>query len=179
MASNLEGENIRLRALEPEDVNIMYRWENDTNVWKVSNTIAPFSKYMLRQFVENQRYDIFETGQLRLIVETKADSRPIGAVDLFDIDPYNRRAGVGVLIYDGHDKRQGYASESLGLMILYAFQTLMLNQLYCNISASNMPSMGLFQAKGFTVIGLKKEWIKTTSDWLDEYMLQLINPNKR
>lgn len=179
MANSLEAENIRLRALEPEDVETMYRWENDTNVWKVSNTVSPFSKYMLRQFVENQRYDIFETRQMRLMIETKADGRPVGAVDLFEIDPYNRRAGVGILIYESQDKRQGYASEAIGIMILYAFQTLLLNQLYCNITVNNMPSMSLFQAKGFKVVGLKKEWVRTTSDWLDEYMLQLINPNKR
>ncbi|MDR0511374.1 MAG: GNAT family N-acetyltransferase [Rikenellaceae bacterium] len=174
----LESENIRLRALEPEDVDVMYRWENDVSVWRVSNTTAPYSKYMLREFVENQRHDVFETKQLRLMICTRATGRPVGAVDLFDVDPYNRRAGVGILIYETQDKRHGYASEALALMILYAFQTLILNQLYCNITAGNIASMSLFRNKGFTMVGLKKEWIKTTADWQDEYMLQLINPKR-
>ena len=53
MTNPMESELIRLRALEPEDVNILYKWENDTEIWKVSNTVAPFSKHMLRQFIEN------------------------------------------------------------------------------------------------------------------------------
>ena len=174
----LETDIIRLRALEPEDIDILYKWENDPNLWKLSSTIAPFSKYILRRFIENQRYDIDETKQMRLIIESKADGRPVGAVDLFDLDPTNRRAGIGVLIYDDADQEKGYASSAINAMILYAFQVLGLNQLYCNILANNLKSFNIFKKKGFTVIGLKSEWIKTTTGWLDEYMLQLINPIK-
>ena len=71
MTNPMENELIRLRALEPDDVQVLYKWENDTEVWKVSNTIVPFSKYMLLQFIANQQRDIFETRQLRLIIESK------------------------------------------------------------------------------------------------------------
>lgn len=174
----LESELVRLRALEPEDVDTLYVWENDTNVWKVSYTVAPFSRYILRRFVEEQKYDIYETHQMRLIIESKEGGKPVGAVDLFDIDPYNRRAGVGVLIYDRKDMGLGYASSALSLLIRYCFQVLGLNQLYCNIAFDNSASLQLFKSKGFSIIGLKREWIKTTTDWQDEYMLQLINPRK-
>ena len=100
MTNPMENELIRLRALEPDDVQVLYKWENDTEVWKVSNTIVPFSKYMLLQFIANQQRDIFETRQLRLIIESKQSGKPVGAIDLFDLDPYNCRAGVGILIYD-------------------------------------------------------------------------------
>lgn len=174
----LETELIRLRALEPEDIDILYQWENDTDIWRVSNTIAPFSKYTIKQFIADQNRDIYETKQVRLIIESKADCRPVGAIDMFDIDPYNRRAGVGILIYDRRDGGQGYASAALSSLILYAFQFLGLNQLYCNILSANNKSLNLFRSKGFEVVGLKKEWIKTTSDWQGEYLLQLINPQK-
>ena len=157
MTNPMENELIRLRALEPDDVQVLYKWENDTEVWKVSNTIVPFSKYMLLQFIANQQRDIFETRQLRLIIESKQSGKPVGAIDLFDLDPYNCRAGVGILIYDKRDQGQGYASQALSSLIRYGFQ---------------------FKSKGFTVVGLKKEWTRTTSDWQDEYMLQLLNPQK-
>ncbi len=197
----LETDLVKLRALEPEDVDILYLWENDLNVWRVSNTVTPFSKHILRRFIANQRYDIYETKQLRLIIEAnrrqaesdragsdhqgakeegeaKEGARPVGAIDLFDLDPYNRRAGVGILIYDPRDKGQGYASSALGLLIRYCFDILMLNQLYCNVDANNTRSLALFRSKEFTTVGLKKEWVRTTADWQDEYLLQLINPKK-
>ena len=95
MNNILETGAIRLRALEPEDIDVLYKWENDTRIWKMSNTVAPFSKYVLRRFVEDQKYDIYETKQLRMIIESRADGRAVGAIDLFEIDPTNRRAGGG------------------------------------------------------------------------------------
>ena len=115
---------------------------------------------------------------MRLIIESKADGKPVGAIDLFDLDPYNCRAGVGILIYDQRDQRQGYASHAVSIVIRYGFQVLNLNQLYCDIPSQNIQSLALFKSKGFSVIGLKKEWTTTTSDWQDEYMLQLLNPKK-
>lgn len=174
----LETDTIRLRALEPEDIDTLYRWENDTRIWKMSNTLAPFSKFVLRRFIEDQKYDIYETKQLRMIIETQRDRRAVGAVDLFDVDPTNRRAGVGILVYEDADQGRGYASGALSTMIKYAFQILGLNQLYCNVLSNNMRSLNLFKSKGFTTVGLKAEWVRSTDGWLDEYMLQLINPVK-
>ncbi|MDD3107666.1 MAG: GNAT family N-acetyltransferase [Alistipes sp.] len=178
MANLMESELIRLRALEPEDVGVLYKWENDTEIWKVSNTIAPFSKHTLQRFIEEQQRDIYETRQLRLIIESKQTGLPVGAIDLFDLDPYNCRAGVGILIYDQCDQGQGYASHAVSILIGYCFRVLNINQLYCNIPSHNIRSLALFKSKGFTIIGLKKEWTRTTSDWQDEYMLQLLNPKK-
>lgn len=178
MSNLLECETVRLRALEPDDVDLLYKWENDTNVWKMSNTIVPFSRHILRQFIESQKYDIFDIRQLRLIIEETEQGRAVGAIDLFDIDPYNRRAGVGILIYDKADKSHGYASAALQLLIRYCFMVLMLNQLYCNVLADNTPSLNLFRSKGFHTVGVKHEWVRTTSGWGDEFLLQLINAKK-
>ncbi|MFI3331589.1 MAG: GNAT family protein [Rikenellaceae bacterium] len=174
----LETDTIRVRALEPEDIDVLYKWENNTAIWKVSNTIAPFSKYVLRQFIEEQRYDVFESKQMRMIIESVQTGEAIGTIDLFELDPYNRRAGVGIMIYDKKDMCHGYASGALGILIRYCFIVLNLNQLYCNIASNNLKSLALFKSKGFTVVGLKHEWTKTTSGWQDEYMLQLVNPQK-
>ncbi len=174
----LESELVRLRALEPEDVDLLYKWENDTNVWKMSNTLAPFSRHILRQFIDSQKFDVFETRQLRLIIEERVENRPVGAIDLFDIDPYNRRAGVGILIYDKRDTCQGYASSALQLLIRYCFMVLGLNQIHCNVLSDNTSSLNLFRSKGFLTVGTKREWVRTTSGWSDEHLLQLINPKK-
>ena len=169
MTNPMENELIRLRALEPDDVQVLYKWENDTEVWKVSNTIVPFSKYMLLQFIANQQRDIFETRQLRLIIESKQSGN-------IQLSPIHKDCGI--LIYDKRDQGQGYASQALSSLIRYGFQVLGLNQLYCDIPSHNIRSLALFKSKGFTVVGLKKEWTRTTSDWQDEYMLQLLNPQK-
>jgi diamine N-acetyltransferase len=104
--------------------------------------------------------------------------KPIGTIDLFDFDPFHKRAGLGILIANEKQRRKGYASMALKCLINYCFTTLQLHQLYCNILENNNESMDLFTKLGFTRIGIKKDWVKTADGYLDEYMFQLINPKE-
>ncbi len=167
-------DEIILRAVEPEDLELLYRWENNIDYWLISNTIKPFSKYTLKKYIENSHKTIFETGQLRLMIDTKENKKTIGTIDLFDFDPFHQRAGVGILIADESSRRKGYASMALKCLIDYCFNTLQLHQLYCNILSSNCESMELFKKLGFIETGIKKDWIKTSNGYLDEHLFQLI-----
>lgn len=172
----IRTENIRLRAIEPADVDLLYGWENDPEIWHVSNTLAPYSRFQIEQFVLNAQQDLYATGQLRLIIEAHGhdlDGVPAGAVDLFDIDPVNRRAGIGILITDAYRNR-GIAREAVEAMIGYATDTLHLHQLYCNISEDNLQSIRLFEKLGFLKCGARREWLITRTGWKDEYIYQMI-----
>lgn len=172
--------NIKLRALEPGDVDLLYQWENDSDIWQVSNTIAPFSRHIIEQYVHNAHLDIYQTKQLRLMIDLEQDEQPetIGSIDMFDFDPYHNRAGVGILIMNTGHRDKGYATTALSRFIEYAFQTLQLHQLYCNIDETNDKSMHLFEKCGFVLIGIKRDWLKTPDGYRDEYIYQLINPSK-
>ena len=170
---NLAYGNIKLRPLEPEDLETLFRWENDMQIWKVSNTIVPFSRFILKQYIEESHKDIFETKQLRLIIEDLY-GKAVGAVDLFDFDPYHQRAGIGILIYSEDDRKKGFASDTLKLIANYAVEILGLHQLYANITVDNIASIKLFEKIGFAQIGIKKDWIKTSDGFLDEGLYQLI-----
>jgi diamine N-acetyltransferase len=171
----LEHQDIRLRALEPNDLELLYRWENDSEIWEVSHTLAPFSMYVLKQYLETAHLDIYESKQLRLVIEIKESQTPVGLIDLFDFDPFHQRAGIGIMIHDKLHRKQGYAAHALEALCGYAFEILQLHQLYCNITESNQDSLKLFQKQGFEIVGVKKEWIKTRNGWMDEYLLQKIN----
>ncbi len=179
-ANFLENSVVKLRAPEPEDVDLLYSWENNMEIWKVSNTLTPFSKFLLKKYIENSHLDIWETKELRLIIEAKDQNSlmnvPVGLIDLFDFDPYHSRAGVGILIANKENRRKGYATEALRILIAYAFDFLQLNQLYANISVTNEVSLRLFANLSFERVGVKKAWLKTSKGWEDEVLLQLINP---
>lgn len=183
MISNLESSIIKLRAPEQSDIELLYAWENNMEIWKVSNTITPFSRFVLKKYIETAHLDIWDTKQLRLIIEAKDQNslmfNPVGLIDLFDFDPFHLRAGIGILIANAEYKQKGYATEALKLMVRYSFDTLQLHQLFCNISSENTISLQLFQNVGFTTIGIKKEWLKSLNGWNDEVMLQMVNPNSR
>lgn len=174
----MKYKEISLRALEPEDLELLYDWENNDSNWTISNTITPFSKFTLKRYLENSHKNIYETGQLRLMIVHTADKVTIGTIDIFDFDPFHKRAGLGILIANENYRRKGYASMSLMFLIDYCFRTLQLHQLYCNILANNSESIDLFKKQGFIQVGVKKDWIKTSDGYLDEYIFQLISKDK-
>ncbi len=170
----LTGKKIRLRALEPEDLEWLYEWENDTEIWDISETFSPVSRYLLKKYLENAHKDIFETKQLRLMIQILDKEDPIGTVDLFDFDHFHKRAGVGILIADKTQRKKGYASESLDLVKSYCFELLKLNQVYCSISVKNKISLSLFEKAGYIITGTRKKWNWNGSGFTDEYFLQLL-----
>jgi diamine N-acetyltransferase len=170
----LQGNTIFLRALEPEDLVFIYRIENDENIWEVSNTQTPYSKFLITQYLENAHQDIYEAKQLRLAICKNESLEAIGLIDLFDFDPKNKRAGVGIIIQNEVDRNKGFGKEALGLMINYAFHQLQLHQLYANIGTENLPSLSLFTTFGFEKIGVKKDWNFTNNSFHNEILLQLI-----
>lgn len=170
----LQGQNIYLRALEPEDLEFIYAIENDENIWEISNTITPYSKFLIRQYLENAHQDIYEAKQLRLAICKKDSSETIGLIDLFDFDAKNKRAGVGIIIQNEIDRNSGFGKEALELMINYAFGQLQLHQLFANIGTDNKASLALFTTFGFEKIGIKKDWNFTNNKFHDEAVFQLI-----
>ena len=171
----LKGQNIYLRALELEDLEFVYAIENDETIWEVSNTQTPYSKFLIRQYLENAHQDIYEAKQLRLAICKSRTSEAIGLIDLFDFDPKNNRAGVGIVIQNNKNRKQNIGSEALGLLIEYAFCNLNLHQLYANIGTENVASIALFTKFGFEMIGVKKDWTFVNGIYKDEAVFQLIN----
>lgn len=167
---------IRLRAVEPEDIEAIYRWENDHEVWQYSAAHTPFSRHQLTQYVmASLEQDIYSTKQLRLIGEVCGSDgyEAVGAVDLYDFDPYHRRAGVGILV-DTAWRRRGVGRAMLKALKDYVKDNLDLHQLYCEVGCSNKASLALFMAEGFEVCGTKKQWLHTPQGWEDAWVMQLI-----
>lgn len=170
----LQDKHIKLRAIEPEDIDLLYIWENNTDLWEISNISVPTSKHHLVQFVQEASLGIYETKQLRLMIEIIEPKQTIGCIDLFDFDAFHERAGVGILISDTGDRNKGYATRALKLLIEYAKKHLSLHQLYCNILEDNTISVKLFEKCGFKINGKKTDWVKSRNKHKDEYFLQLI-----
>ena len=184
----LESEKIKLRAPEPEDLDILYKWENDTELWALGSTLAPYSRYELKQYILSIK-DIYEAKQLRFIIEKKASETAslndnvknpnqshtaVGAIDLYDFDAHNRRAAVGIII-DKHYQQNGLATEALSLLCEYAFFHLKLHQLYAFIPMKNEPSKKLFKHCKFEEKGLLPDWLQTAKGYDDVQLACLVS----
>jgi len=169
---------VKIRALEPKDIDFLFEIENDWDMWHLSHTQQPFSARLLQDYIANADRDIYEAKQFRFGIEVIENQRLVGFIDLFDFDPKNKRAGVGIVIQQKY-RHQSYGKAALQLVIDYAFNILYLHQLYANIADDNLPSIRLFESFGFERTGIKKDWLFDGKNFKDELLYQLINKSNR
>ena len=172
--NSLQGQHIYLRALEPEDLEFVYALENDASVWEISQTQSPYSKFLIRHYLDNAHQDIYEAKQLRLAICKNDSFEAIGLIDLYDYDPKNQRAGIGILIQNPENRHHGFGHQALKLLIDYSFEHLLLHQLFATIATTNQASISLFTTFGFHCVGIKKDWNFNHGIFSDEALYQLI-----
>lgn len=172
----LTGARVQLRPLEPDDLNFLVRLENDPDLWDAGDTRVPYSRYALEQYIERAAVeDIYAVRQARFVIADA--SRPLhayGVIDLFELMPVHRRAGVGIALLP-EARGQKIGSEALQLLCEYAADVLHLRQLHCCVAANNEASLRLFRGAGFTQVGVRQAWLLGRGgQWLDAVELQLL-----
>lgn len=177
MPKLLNNDTLYLRALEPEDLEVLYKWENDTDVWKFGSAISPYSKFALRQYIEDAQTDIFYSKQLRFMIVLHEGETTVGTIDLYDFDALNSRCGVGIYI-DPACRKNRYALQALNLLINYAFHFLKINQLYAVIPESNISSIKLFQSTGFSQSGVLQEWVSYDNEFENAIIVQKLKSDQ-
>jgi diamine N-acetyltransferase len=170
--SVLKGIHCYLRGLEPEDLEFLFSTENNESFWEISNTQTPYTKYILRKYIENSHQDIYEAKQFRFVICNNEDV-PIGMIDLFNFNPQHHRVGLGLLIIE-EQQGKGYGQEALEILINYVFSHLKVHQIYANIMGDNQTSIKLFEKFGFKRAGIKRDWIHSDASYKDELLYQLI-----
>lgn len=164
-------EKIILTALEPEDLELLYTIENDTEMWNIANTNVPYSRYDLRDYLTTQQHDIYADKQIRFVIRTisdtdRSENRSVGLIDLFDFSFKHKRAEMGVAIL-AKEQGKGYASEAIRLLQQYCKDTLDLHQIYCVVPITNKPSIAMLRKTGFTEEHILKDWLYSSNGWCD------------
>ena len=142
MAQKLEQNGVKLRAPEPEDLDCMFRFENIVDLWDISNTTGPYSRFHLKQYIEQTQNDLFTDRQLRLMIENR-DRQVVGIVDICNFDPLHSRAEVGIVI-DETQRRKGIGRQALFLLEDHCFHYLGIHQLFAYVESANTPCRKLF-----------------------------------
>lgn len=173
MKKIISNDIVTLRSLEATDLDVLYKWENDSTLWTASNIIGPSPKSYLWQYLQNYDSDIYNTRQLRLMITITETGEPIGTIDLTNFDPLNNRAELGILINHNHEGK-GYGSEALKLTIGYVRDYIGLFQLYALVPVENTVCTTLLKKHGFTTAGTLKRWINHGSEVHDVEIMQLL-----
>jgi diamine N-acetyltransferase len=173
-SKRLSNRIITLRAVEPEDLDFLYKCENDMPLWAHGTNKEPTSYFALKQFINDCSKSIYENRQLRLMVVLNENKAAIGTVDLYDFDYLNSRAGIGIYIEKGSQNR-GFGTEALKILTQYSFDFLNIHRLYAFVSADNLPSIKLFPKADFELVATLPKWEKIGKNFTDIKIFSKIN----
>ncbi len=173
MKKIISNDMVTLRSLEATDLDVLYRWENDTHLWTVSNIMAPSPKSYLWQYLQNYDSDLYNTRQLRLMITLTDGGEPVGTVDLTNFDPFNNRAEFGIMIDQAHEGK-GLGDAALRLTISYVRDYLGLSQIYALVPTSNTVCIAMLKKCGFVTAGVLKKWINHGTQVHNVEMMQLL-----
>lgn len=161
---------MKLRAIEPEDLDLLYQIENNQNLWQVGATNVPYSRYTLHDYIANSSDDIYADRQVRLIVEND-EGETVGIADLVQFSPQHLRAEVGIVILNAH-RRKGYAAAAMQALCDYALRVIHLHQLYAVVDKDNDVAVSLFRKAGFSFESILHEWLFDGHNYHDALLMQ-------
>ena len=167
----MNDKNIRLRAIEPEDLDVLYEIENDRELWDVGTTNVPYSRYSLHNYIASQTSDIYADRQLRLMIEN-GEGQTVGIVDLINFEPQHQRAEIGIVVMTPW-RHQGYAEAAIAQVVRYSAERLHLHQLYAFVATDNEASIQLFRKSGFVSGSVLTDWLFDGHDYHDALLVQL------
>ena len=149
--------DIRLRPLEPEDLDVLYDIENELELWSAGYTTVPYSRYILHDYIANSTCDIYSDRQMRLMAET-LEGDVVGIVDITDYEPRHNRAEVGVVVKKEF-RNHGYGQQMIAEIVSYSRNVIHLHQLYAVVAANNEMSLEMFRKCGFKLSHYLNEWL--------------------
>ncbi|MCL2548525.1 MAG: GNAT family N-acetyltransferase [Symbiobacteriaceae bacterium] len=147
-------QTVYLRAIEPDDAVLLYKWYNDDQVNFGSNMkTVPYSLDQLRNDIVRGTY----SSQTRVGLIATVEDLPIGMGTIYTIDRINRKAEVGIMIAETDFWNKGYATKIGYDLLRICFEGLGLNRVYCSAYEYNRASALLLATMGLTFEGVIRE----------------------
>lgn len=165
-------DEIRLRPLEPEDLDVLYSIENDIELWSVGCTTAPYSRYLLHDYIAHSTCDIYADRQVRLMAERADGGDVVGIMDITNYEPRHNRAELGMVVKREY-RHMGYGRQMAEKIIEYARDVVHIHQLYAVVDADNNASLELFGGCGFTVSHYLEDWLYDGNEYRKAVFLTL------
>lgn len=169
----MKTKDLFLRPVEPEDLDLLYSWENDTALMQYGSVHLPYSRFLMKKYIELAHEDLYDARQFRWMIDSTEDAAVVGHIDLYDFDPADMRAAVAVAIEDRWQGR-GWAAQALKCVAQYCAEQYLMHQLYAYVTEENEASRALFKKCGFLETSALRSWKRVRGGFMDVFVYQKI-----
>ena len=164
---------IYLRPAERTDVPLFVRWFNDRRTTRTLLVFSPLSEIQeerwLDQMLEHQGKD-----RWHFVVCRRADDRPVGVLDLHEVDLRNGGASLGILIGDPADTGQGYGGDALRALVGFGFDQLRLERIQLDVFDFNQGARRLYERVGFRYEGTLRRAVYLDGAFHDVHRMAIL-----
>lgn len=172
-------QRVYLRALEIDDLERTQRWHNDPTLYE---TMVGAFRFVSRAAEEQwlRQKTAFSDDEVNLAICLTDGAEHVGNIYLRHIDWIARCAEVsGLFIGERQQRRRGYASEALRLLVTHAFADLGLQRLYAFVLAENQAIHQVVQNCGFVVEGALRRHTFKRGEFKDVLLVALVASKER
>ena len=160
------NEIIYLRALEGSDLERIYKWHNDWNLYE--KLVGPFhfvSKQAVQAWLD--RKTAFISDEINLAICVKGSDKHVGNIYLRQINWVSRHAQLEMFIGEPEERSKGYGQSAIRQLLSYAFKDLGLKRIYLDALTDNHAAIHTYEKCGFRVEGRLKNHAFKQGGWKD------------
>jgi RimJ/RimL family protein N-acetyltransferase len=166
MANYWENDKVRLRALEPEDAELFFRWNMDSErARRLDFVWPPQSLASVQKWVEEQSHKQLEDDRYNWLIETPGGT-PVGSIATHHCDPRTGTFSYGVDVAVEY-QRQGYAAAAIPIVLKYYFEELRYQKVTVPVHSYNQASVRLHQKLGLQEEGRLRRMGYTNGEYFD------------
>lgn len=164
----LEGINVNLRAMEPEDVPLMYNWLNNIDFQgRYTPLIQRSKEEMKKRFTET-------SDDQKVFIMEKKDNTKIGIIFYFMVKggPYNLlEIGYYMIL---SERKKGYCTEAVKIFIDFLFLSQAIERIQATTDSRNIASQRVLEKAGFTKEGLIRKMLFMKGEWVDISLFSIL-----
>ncbi|ADG82776.1 GNAT family N-acetyltransferase [Thermincola potens] len=168
---HLEGKKTSIRTIARPDLPLLVKWKNDP----VIGEMVCGNPVITTLELEEKRFErqLEEYSVLRLIIENEKGV-PIGFMSVTEIDKFNRKVELGMLIGEKKYWGQGYGTDALLTVINYLFNKLGFNRVGVEVFRYNERARRLYEKLGFVQEGVQREGLYKNGTYVDIILMGLL-----
>jgi diamine N-acetyltransferase len=150
----LTGQRVYLRPFEQSDLPALQVWINDPDIrWQIGE-VRPSSRVDMEAYYEKIRAD---TSRVLFTVVVKEGNRVIGEAGLLRMFPPWRTTDLTIIIGDKQAQGQGYGTETIHLLLDYAFGALNFHRVAVGVVGTNERAVRFYEKAGFKREGIQRD----------------------
>lgn len=167
-------DRIRFKKVSRKDIENIHEYASDPEVsffigWKLKNNIHETNS-LVEKMINNQEKGTHQYASVVL----ESTKKVIGNIMIFNYDKISNQAEIGY-VFNKENWNKGHGTESLGLLIDFAFENLKIHKLFAKVVENNIGSSKILEKNNFVLEGRLRDHFYIENKYYDALLYGIIN----